>query len=81
MKDCICKILEFAGEDEVVIYLCAGDAHLKDSLEKACGHELIVSDTHFNGGVQAEIPSRNIFINDSFSSIMMEKKRAYVLKA
>lgn len=80
LKDCIFKILEFAKGEETVIYLCASDAALKDELEAECNVKLQVSDMHFNGGIQAEIPSRNIFINDSYSSIMGEKKRAYVLK-
>ena len=126
LKDCILKIVEFAAGDDVDIYLCAGDAQLKDGIEadlkdvfnpgsaaadgtnpgvadadgtnpgvadaeeSASGVaegwtgrsnvRLIVSDSHFNGGVQAAIPSRNIFINDSFSSLMIEKKREYALK-
>ena len=80
LKDCIARILDFAEGEEAVIILCAGDAALKDELEAECGTPLVVSDLHFNGGVQAEIPSRNIFINDSYSSIMWEKKKAYVLK-
>ncbi|MBE6016170.1 MAG: hypothetical protein E7233_00990 [Lachnospiraceae bacterium] len=81
LKDCINKIIEFADGEETIIYLCASDAALKDELEKECGVTLQISDMHFNGGVQADIPSRNIFINDSYSSIMGEKKRTYVLKA
>ena len=80
LKDCIRKILEFADGEDTVIYLCASDAALREELEAECGTELVVSDAHFNGGIQAEIPSRNIFINDSYSSIMLEKKRTYVLK-
>jgi len=77
LLDMIKGILEFAGDDPVNIYLCPSDAHLKDRLEAESGVELTVSSVSFNGGIQAEIPSRNIFINDSFSSRVGEKKAAY----
>ena len=77
----IMDILEFAGGDDVTIYLCPSDAAFEEKLEAACNVNLTVSDVPFNGGIQAEIPSRNIFINDSFSSRMAEEKRAYIVKA
>ena len=81
LKSMIMWILDFAGDDQVIIYLCSSDAAYKEVLEKECGVPLIVSDVHFNGGIQAEIPSRNIFINDSFSSRMEEEKAACQISA
>lgn len=77
LLDIIRKIRDFAGDDEVTIWLCPSDAHLQEELEKRAGISLPVSEVPFNGGIQAEIPSRNIFINDSFSSYMAEEKSAY----
>lgn len=77
LADIVRRIKEFAGDDEVTIWLCPSDAHLQEELEWITGETLPVSDVSFNGGIQAEIPSRNIFINDSFSSYMAEEKSTY----
>lgn len=79
--DNIKKIIEFAGKDEVIIYLCQSDAQYKEYLEEQCKTTLIISDVPFNGGVQAEIPSRNIFINGSYSSRIEDAKKAYIVRA
>ena len=72
------KIRTFAGEDEVKIYICPSDGHLESALERELQFAVYVSSVPFNGGIQAEIPSRNIFINNSFSSRMRDAKEDYV---
>jgi len=74
------KIRTFAGNDEVKVYICPSDAHLESTIERELQYAVYVSAVPFNGGVQAEIPSRNIFINNSFSSRMREAKEAFIPK-
>ena len=72
------KIRTFAGEDEVKVYICPSDSHLESTIERELQYAVYVSSVPFNGGVQAEIPARNIFINNSFSSRMRDAKEAYI---
>ena len=81
LAEMIESVKNFAGEDEYIIYLCPEDADMKEKLEANTGCPLQISSVPFSGGIQAEIPSRNIFINDSFSSKMAEEKEAYIIKA
>lgn len=80
LKDNIARILKFADGEEVRIYLSKSDEHLKDELEKECGVGLYISEVPFNGGLQAEIPGRNVFINGSYTSLKVSAKNAYVVK-
>lgn len=57
---------DFAGADEVQIYLSSGDAKLRDDLSKKSGVELNISDEDFVGGIRAKIPEKNILIDNSF---------------
>ena len=81
LTEMIKSVKEFAGDDECIIYMCPDDAALKEEIEAAAGCSVQISEVPFSGGIQAEIPSRNIFINDSFSSKMAEEKEAYTVKA
>lgn len=74
------KIIEYAGEDEVEIYISRKDEGIREEVAKGCGHEIKSAKTPFVGGIQAEIPSRNIFINHSFSSHIEKLRRNYVVR-
>lgn len=71
---------KFAQGDEMKVYICPSDIALKETLEERSGIELRVSDVPFNGGIQAELPGKNIFINYSFSSRIEEEKQAYIVR-
>lgn len=79
--DLIHKAKEFADDDEIIVYICREDEDKKEELEEKSGVPLVVSDVPFRGGIQAEIRSRNIFINISFSSRVEEMKKNYIVKA
>lgn len=74
------KIIEFAGEDEVEIYLCKHDESIMQEVAKGCGHEIKRAKTPFIGGIQAEIPSRNILIDHSFSLYTDRLRREYAVR-
>ena len=70
--DYLCrKITEssaFAEGDEIHIFLSAADKDRLESLKEKTGVSLTVSEEAFTGGIRAEIPGKNILIDDSFST-------------
>lgn len=59
---------DFAGDDEIHIFLSSTDSdHLNDLTQKT-GAPLQVSTEDFIGGIRAEIPHKNILIDNSFSA-------------
>lgn len=81
LVDLVLKAKEFAQDEEIVIYLSRDDADKKEIIEQRSGVPLELSEVPFRGGIQAKIPSRNIFINNSFSSRVEDAKRNYIVKA
>ena len=71
-EDYLCrKITEacaFAEGDEIHIFLSAADKDRRESLKEKTGVSLTVSEETFTGGIRAEIPVKNILIDDSFST-------------
>lgn len=71
-EDYLCrKITEasvFAEGDEIHIFLSAADKDRLESLKEKTGVFLTVSEEAFTGGIRAEIPDKNILIDDSFST-------------
>lgn len=57
---------EFAGEDELHIYLSANDSDKLEKLTAQTGFPLEVSQDSFIGGIRATIPTKNILIDSSF---------------
>ena len=65
---CIRQAQEFAGTDEMVIYINPGDKKKRAALEAACNAKLTVSAEDFIGGMRAVIRSRNVLIDNSFKT-------------
>lgn len=63
---CIRQAKEFAGEEDVVIYINPSDEKKRSALEDAARVRLTVSAEDFIGGVRAVIRSRNVLIDNSF---------------
>ena len=74
------EAIEFAGEDNLYIFISEGDAGRLTSLIERTGFPLQVSDTSFIGGIQARIPERNILIDDSFQGALETLRKEFVLK-
>ena len=70
-KDYLCdkikEAVEFAGDDEVFLYLAPEDAGLLTELSAKSGCTLQVSEEDFLGGIKATIPQQNILIDHSFA--------------
>ena len=71
-SDYLCRRIkeakDFAEDDEIPIYLSAGDKELADALSAKTGCTLLVSSEDFLGGIRAEIPGKNILIDNSFAT-------------
>ena len=71
-SDYLCRRIkeakDFAEDDEIQIYLSAGDKELADALSAKTGCTLLVSSEDFLGGIRAEIPGKNILIDNSFAT-------------
>lgn len=71
-QDYLCRRIreakDFAEDDEILIFLSSNDKELLDSLTARTGCPLQVSSENFLGGIRAEIPAKNILIDNSFST-------------
>ena len=63
---CIRQAKNFAGEDEIIIYINPSDEKKRSALENAARVTLTVSAEDFIGGIRAVIRSRNVLIDNSF---------------
>ena len=70
---------EFAGEDELTVYLNQSDSEKKERIEKESGQTLTISKTDFIGGIRAVIKSRNLLIDNSYLARLNEEKEAYTM--
>ena len=69
------KAREFAGNDEIFIYLSPEDTALQRSIVAKTGFTVEISEEPFMGGIKATIPAKNILIDNSFAS-KLEKLKA-----
>lgn len=75
---CIRKAVAFAGNDELTIYINPTDEKKRSDLEGATSVHLTISTEDFRGGVRAVIRSRNILIDNSFSTQLKEQYDKFV---
>lgn len=68
---------EFAGEDELTVYLSPADAEKVDVLSKKTGLTLGISQEDFLGGVRAVISDKNILIDNSFLEMYASERKQF----
>ena len=66
---------DFAGEDELHIYLTPSDSSRLESISQKTGAELRLADEEFIGGIRAIIPGKNILIDNSFREAFLACKK------
>lgn len=66
------KALAFAGGTPVIVYFDDSDADKVNQIALHTGADIRLSEHSFLGGIQAEIPSKNILIDHSFKSKLEE---------
>jgi vacuolar-type H+-ATPase subunit E/Vma4 len=70
---CIRKAMAFAPDESVTIYLNSSDEARRSDLEDATGAHLTISEEDFVGGIRAIIRSRNILIDHSFKTSLINE--------
>ena len=79
--DYLCRLIrearDFAEDDKLLIFLSAGDKELSDALTAKTGCPLQVSSEDFLGGIRAEIPAKNILIDNSFTTNLTAMHREF----
>lgn len=73
--------IKVARGENIDIYIDAKDESIKAELENKTGIELIVDGHTFLGGIKAEIPQKNILIDNSFESKLDNWVESYLIKA
>lgn len=68
---------EFAGPEEIVIYIDPLDQGRKEYLEAESGCALAVSEREFGGGIRAVVRSKNVLIDESFQTKLNQEQEAY----
>ena len=66
--------MEFAGDDEVTIYIDPEDETYLDEIEAACGIKPQISNVVFGGGIRAVIRAKKILIDNSFDTLTAEAR-------
>ncbi|MCI8306845.1 MAG: hypothetical protein HFH14_02230 [Lachnospiraceae bacterium] len=77
LKAHIKKAEEYAGDDSMTIYVDATDEELIKELSASCGANVAVCDRNIMGGIRAEIPAKNVLIDESFTSKLEEAGRNF----
>ena len=68
---------DFAGNDEIHIFLSSTDSAHLNNLAQKTGAPLQVSAEDFIGGIRAEIPQKNILIDNSFSASLDAMRKEF----
>ena len=69
---------DFAGDDEILIYIDPADIDKKNSIAAAANTTVMVSKYGFGGGIRAVIKSRGILIDQSFETKVKEAAEGFV---
>lgn len=72
LKAYIKKAEEYAGKERMTIYVDKTDSGLIGELKGSCDADIAVSSEDIMGGIRAEIPAKNVRIDESFSSKLDE---------
>ena len=80
-QDYLCRRIREANDvaefDEILIFLSSNDKVLLDSLPARTGCPLQVSSENFLGGIRAEIPAKNILIDNSFAANLAAMRKEF----
>ena len=80
-EDYLCEKIkeakDFAGGDELFIYLSSGDSGKIPALSQRTGLALLPSEEDFLGGIRATNPSKNILIDNSFAEKLQTMRKEF----
>lgn len=70
---------DFARGEEINIFIDEDDMGLCEELNAACGIRLNISEHLFMGGIRAEIPKKNILIDNTFETKLEESVEKFMV--
>ncbi len=73
------EAIEVAKESELLIYIGQKDADIIEDVHKKYGVRLMVNEHIVKGGMRAEIPSKNILIDNTFETKISEAKEKFII--
>ena len=71
--------MEFAGNSALKVYVGLQDEKLAEELSKMLGIVIEVKDIITKGGMRAEIPRKNILIDNTFETKISEAKEKFLI--
>lgn len=82
-KDLIIKEIKeaqnIAKDSELKVYVGNSDENLLDDIYKECGLRPALSEHIVKGGMRAEIPSKNILMDNTFETKISEAKEKFII--
>ncbi len=71
--------IEFAGKSALIVYVGVDDEELAKDLSKMLKVPIEISDSIAKGGMRAEIPRKNILIDNTFETKISEAKEKFLI--
>ena len=71
--------LDIAKESEIFIYVGPKDENIIEDVYKQHGIKLLINENIAKGGMRAEIPSKNILIDNTFETKISEAKEKFII--
>ena len=77
LEEQIRRAREFAGEDELIIYMDPSDEDKARRLAMHHNVSIKISEYSFDGGIRAVIPGRHVLIDNSFGTKLDEARHTF----
>ena len=78
MKE-IKEAMNIAKESELLVYVGTKDEGIIQDAYKQYGIKLMINENIAKGGMRAEIPSKNILIDNTFETKISEAKEKFII--
>lgn len=79
LKNQITNISSKYIEPDIVFYITVEDSALLDELKNVTNANIIISEVSFMGGIKAVIPSRNMLVDLSLKTKLMEAEEQFTI--
>ena len=73
------EAMDIAKESEIFIYIGPKDEDIMEDVYKKYSVRLLVNENIVKGGMRAEIPSKNILIDNTFETKISEAKEKFII--
>ena len=73
------EAMDVAKKSELLIYIGPKDEDIVEDVYKKYGIKLLINENIVKGGMRAEIPSKNILIDNTFETKISEAKEKFII--